>query len=84
MLCHSILKHADCAALSTSGNDEVLLLLQSVAEKLYLVVTRMLICELLDMLLSVFEEINFTAFFRWKIWDQKVNKNDLNFNKQYI
>ena len=51
------------AALSTSGNDEVLLLLQSVAEKLYLVVTQILICELIDMLLAVFEEINFTAFF---------------------
>ena len=51
------------AALSTIGNDEVLLLFQSVAEKLYLVVTRMLICELIDMLLAVFQEINFTAFF---------------------
>ena len=36
------------------------------------------------MLLAVFEEINFTAFFRWKIWDRKVDKNDLNFNKQYV
>ena len=60
MLYHSILKHA--AALSASGNDEVLLLFQSVAEKLYLVVTQMLICELIVMLLAVFEEINFTAF----------------------
>ena len=51
------------AALSTSGNDEVLLLFQLMAEKLYLVVTQMLICELIDMLLAVFEEINFTAFF---------------------
>ena len=37
-----------------------------------------------DMLLAVFEEINFTAFFCKKIWDWKVDKNDLNFNKQYI
>ena len=51
------------AAISTSGNDEVLLLFQSVTEKLYLVVTQMLICELIDMLLAVFEETNFTAFF---------------------
>ena len=51
------------AADSTSGNDKVLLLFQLVAEKLYLVVTWMLICELIDMLLAVFEEINFTAFF---------------------
>ena len=36
------------------------------------------------MLLAVFEEINFTAFFHWKIWDRKVDKNDLNFNKQYV
>ena len=36
------------------------------------------------MLLAVFEEINFTPFFRKKIWDQKVDKNDLNFNKQYV
>ena len=72
------------AALSTSGNDEVLLLLQSVAEKLYLVVIRMLICELTDMLLAVFEEINFTTFFCWKIWDRKVDKNNLNFNKQNV
>ena len=51
------------AALSTSKNDEVLLLFQLVAEKLYLVVTGTLICELIDMLLAVFEKINFTAFF---------------------
>ena len=50
------------AAPSTTGN-EVLLLFQSVAEKLYCVVTQMLICELIDMLLAVFEEINFTTFF---------------------
>ena len=36
------------------------------------------------MLWAVFEEINFTAFFCQKIWDRKVNKNDLNFNKQYV
>ena len=72
------------AALSTSGNNEVLLLFQSVAERLYLVVTQMLICELGDMLLAVFEEINFTTFFRWKIWDRKVDKNNLNFNKQNV
>ena len=70
------------AALSTSGNDEVLLLFQPVAE--FLVVTRMLICELIEILLAVFEEVNFTAFFRWKIWVRKVDKNDLNFNKQYV
>ena len=34
------------------------------------------------MLLAVFKEINFTAFFHQKIWDFKVDKNDLNFNKQ--
>ena len=72
------------AALSTSGNDEVLLLFQLVAEKFYLVVTRMLICELIDMLLAAFEEINFTAFFSLEKWDWKVDKNDLNFNRQYI
>ena len=44
----------------------------------------MLICELTDMLLAVFEEINFTTFFRWKIWDRKVDKNNLNFNKQNV
>ena len=36
------------------------------------------------MLLAVFDEINFTTFFREKIWDRKVNKNDLNFSKQYV
>ena len=36
------------------------------------------------MLLAVFKEINFIAFFRQKIWDRKVDKNDLSFNKQYI
>ena len=36
------------------------------------------------MLLALFKEINFTAFFRQKIWDWKVDKNDLNFNKQYV
>ena len=36
------------------------------------------------MLLALFKEINFTAFFRYKIWDWKVDKNDLNFNKQYV
>ena len=36
------------------------------------------------MLLTVFEEINFTAVFRYKIWDRKVDKNDFNFNKQYV
>ena len=51
------------AALSTTGNDEVLLLFQLVAEKLYRVVTQMLICELIDILLAVFEEIKFTTFF---------------------
>ena len=50
------------AGLSTSGN-EVLLLFQSVAETSYLVVTQMLICEFIDMVLTVFEEINLTAFF---------------------
>ena len=49
-------------SLSASRNDEVLLLFLSVAEKLYLVVTRMLICELIDMLLAVFDEINFAPF----------------------
>ena len=36
------------------------------------------------MLLVVFKEIKFTAFFSQKIWDRKVDKNDLNFNEQYI
>ena len=36
------------------------------------------------MLLAVFEEMNFTAFFHWKMWDHKVDKNDLNSNKQYV
>ena len=36
------------------------------------------------MLLAVFEERNFTAFLRYKKWDRKVDKNDLNFNKQYV
>ena len=36
------------------------------------------------MLLAVFKEINFIAFFRQKIWDWKVDKNDLSFNKQYF
>ena len=46
----------------------------------------MLICELIDMLLAVFEEINFTAFFSLENMgsDKNVDKNDLNFNKQYV
>ena len=36
------------------------------------------------MLLAVFKEINFTALFCQKIKDRKVDKNDLNFNKQYV
>ena len=32
------------------------------------------------MLLALFKEINFIA----KVWDWKVDKNDLNFNKQYV
>ena len=36
------------------------------------------------MMLAVFEEINFTAFFCWKTCDRKVDKNDLNFNEQYV
>ena len=36
------------------------------------------------MLLAVFDEINFTAFFRQKIWDRKFNKNDSNFSKQFV
>ena len=36
------------------------------------------------MLLTVFDKTNFTAFFRCKIWDWNVNKNDLNFSKQYF
>ena len=36
------------------------------------------------MLLAVFAERNFTAFLRYKKWDRKVDKNDLNFNKQYV
>ena len=36
------------------------------------------------MLLAVFEEMNFTAFFHWKMWDHKVDKNDLNSNKKYV
>ena len=29
----------------------------------------------------VFDEINFTPFFRQKMWNRKVNKDDLNFKK---
>ena len=36
------------------------------------------------MLLAVFKEINFTTLFCQKIRDRKVDKNDLNFNKQYV
>ena len=36
------------------------------------------------MLLAVFIKITFTAFFRQKILDRKVDKNDLIFNKQYV
>ena len=36
------------------------------------------------MLLAVFAERNFTAFLRYKKWDRKVDKNDLNFNKQFV
>ena len=36
------------------------------------------------MLLAVFEEINFAAFFLLENWNWKVDKNDLNFNKQYV
>ena len=36
------------------------------------------------MLLAVFEEMNFTAFFHQKMWDHKVDKNELNSNKQYV
>ena len=36
------------------------------------------------MLLAVFKKITFTAFFRWKILDRKVDKNDLIFDKQYV
>ena len=35
------------------------------------------------LLLAVFDKINFAAFFRQKILDRKVDKNDLNFSKQY-
>ena len=32
------------------------------------------------MLLALFKEKYFTPFFRQKIWDWKVDENDLNFN----
>ena len=35
------------------------------------------------MLLAVFDGINFTTFFHLKICDLKVDKNALNFSKQY-
>ena len=36
------------------------------------------------MVLDIFKEIKFIAFFCWKIQDWKVDKNELNFNKQYV
>ena len=36
------------------------------------------------MMFVVFKEMHFTAFICQKIWDWKVDKNELNFNKRYV
>ena len=45
------------------------------------VVTRMLICDLSRYAVGC---VRGNKFFHYKIWDQKVHKNDLDFNKQYV
>ena len=68
----------------TSGNDEVVLLFQMAAENILCCGNRMLNCDLNWCAVGWVQGNKFYRFSLPEKMGWKVDKNDLNFNKQYV